>query len=146
MKNDNNISNLENEEEFLLGIKKENNFNTPPNYFDDLPELLMVKKSSNNNLGLSKNLYRFILPTAAFVIIALIIFNFNETTKTTQISDEQLSEFLINEEYEYFEDELIYEAYINNVSTESNTSENDENYIDYLIDNDVDINTIIEEL
>ena len=144
MKNDNNI--LNQQDDLLSTIKKENNFKTPQNYFDELPGLVNNKRSHNSTLGFNKLLYRLLIPTATFVIIAILLFNLNNTNEIVQISDEQLSEYIINEESEYFDDEIIYESYIENVLTENTLPENEENYINYLIENDIDINNIIEEL
>ena len=144
MKNDNNI--LNQQDDLLSTIKKENNFKTPQNYFDELTGLVNNKRSHNSTLGFNKLLFRFLIPTATFVIIAILLFNLNNTNEIVQISDEQLSEYIINEESEYFEDEIIYESYIENVLTENTLPENEENYINYLIENDIDINNIIEEL
>lgn len=147
MKNDNNISeNLKNDEGFLSNIKKENNFTTPSNYFDELPELLNNKRVNSTGFDINKFLFKYLIPTASYIIIAALIFNWNNSNDTTQFSDEQLSEYIINEESEYIDEEIIYEAYIENVLTENSLLDNEENYINYLIDNDVDINTIIEEL
>lgn len=147
MKNDNNISGkLKNDEGFLSNIKKENNFTTPSNYFDELPELLNNKRVNSSSLNLNKLLYRILIPSATFIIIAVLILNWNNTTEITQISDDQLSDYIINVESEYLDEEIIYESYMESIALESNLEETEENYINYLIDNDVDINTIIEEL
>ena len=147
MKSDNNISkDLQSDEGFLSNIKKENNFTTPSNYFDELPELLNNKRVNSSSLNLNKLLYRILIPSVTFIIIAVLILNWNNTTEITQISDDQLSDYIINVESEYLDEEIIYESYMESIALESNLEETEENYINYLIDNDVDINTIIEEL
>lgn len=147
MKSDNNISkDLQSDEGFLSNIKKENNFTTPSNYFDELPELLNNKRVNSSSLNLNKLLYRILIPSATFIIITVLILNWNNSTEITQISDDQLSEYIINEEYESFDEQIIYDIYMESIALESNLEEVEENYINYLIDNDVDINTIIEEL
>ena len=90
MKNDNNISEkLKNDEEFLSNIKKENNFNTPSNYFDELPEILNNKRVNSTGFDINKFLFRIFIPSATFIIIAALIFNWNNPNETTQFSDEQ---------------------------------------------------------
>ena len=127
--------------------KKENNFKVPNDYFEDLPLRVTEKIHSKKQVSfnLNKLLFRYLIPSASLIILLIFILNWNNTTKT-EISDEQLSEFLIEDADEYFEDELIYESYVENISIENNEEETEENYIDYLVENDIEINTIIEEL
>jgi len=128
MKSDNNISkDLQSDEGFLSNIKKENNFTTPSNYFDELPELLNNKRVNSSSLNLNKLLYRILIPSVTFIIIAVLILNWNNTTEITQISDDQLSDYIINVESEYLDEEIIYESYMESIALESNLEETEEN-------------------
>jgi len=127
--------------------KKENNFKVPNDYFEDLPLHVTEKIHSEKQVSfnLNKLIFRYLIPSASLIVLLVFILNWNNTTQPI-INDEQLSEFLIEDADEYFEDELIYESYIDNITVENNETDTEENYIDYLVENDIEINTIIEEL
>lgn len=145
MENKNNISeNLENEAPFLAQLKKENHFTTPKNYFEVLPELINNKKLNNKSLNFSfdKLSYRILVPALSLIVISFFIFNNYNTPTETQLSNEEISSLLIEENYVEIDDYLVYETY-----SEINYSESEpDEYIDYLIENDIHINTIVEEL
>jgi hypothetical protein len=148
MKNNNNISdNLEKEAPFLSKIKKENSFSTPKNYFESLPQIISDKNLNNNFLRIlfDKLSYRFLVPTASLIILFFIVFNFNQEPTETPLSNEEISEFLINENYTEIEENMIYEMYSQIIVDDNSTEETDE-YINYLIDHHIEINSIIEEL
>ena len=76
----------------------------------------------------------------------------NTTTENDTLSYDQLSEYIIAEEDIDFDEYLVYEAYAELLETEgnedleSNEDSEEQAYINYLIENDIDINSIIEEL
>ncbi|MBL4593268.1 MAG: hypothetical protein JKX68_05555 [Flavobacteriales bacterium] len=150
MKNKNNIpDNLENEASILSKIKKENHFSTPKNYFEVLPEMITSKNLNNNKLqfNFDKLSYRILVPVSVFALLFFIVFNFSNNNTENELTNEQLSELIIEEEYIEFDDYLVYDTYAEIIEEEENEalSETD-TYIDYLIENDIDINSIIEEL
>ena len=149
MKNKNNISeNLENEAPFLSKIKKENHFSTPENYFEVLPEVITYKNLNKSLLKISfdRLSYRILVPIASVAIILFVIFNWNTNTVESELTNEQLSELIIEEEYIEIDDYLVYDTYAEILEEENEGSSETDDYIDYLIENDIDINSIIEEL
>jgi len=150
MDNKNNTSdNLENEAPFLSKIEKKNHFSTPNNYFEVLPEIISSKNLNNKSLQFSfdRFSYRVLVPFSVFVVLFFVILNWNDNNIENGITSEQLSELIIEEDYGEIDDYLIYESYAELIEEdENNTSSDSEEYINYLLENDIDINSIIEEL
>jgi hypothetical protein len=155
MKKEQNISdNLENEAPFLSKMTKENHFSTPENYFESLPEVINNNILDNNKLrfNFDKLSWHILMPFTAVIIIFIAIINLNSTEEDDTLSYDQFSEYIITENDFEFEAEMVYEAYAELLETEENESSEDyeaseeQEYINYLIENDIDINSIIEEL
>lgn len=149
MENKNNTSeNLEKEAPFLSKIKKENHFSTPKNYFEVLPEVITSKNLNNKLLPFSfvKLSWRILVPVSSLAIIIFIVFNWNSNLVESELTNDQLCELIIEEDYIEIDDYLVYETYAEILEEENEESSDTEEYIDYLIENDIDINAIIEEL
>ncbi len=80
-------------------------------------------------------------------IVCITLYQFNNSDEKLELTSAQISDLLINEAYDELDEDMIYEAYCSIAETEvtSYTGESQE-YIDYLIENDIEINSIIEEL
>ena len=150
MESKNNMPNsLENEAPFLSKIEKKNHFSTPNNYFEVLPEVISSKNLNNKSLyfNLDRLSYRILVPIASFIVLFFVIFNFNNNSIENELTIEQLSELIIEEDYGEIDDYLVYESYTELIEEDENdTSSDTEEYINYLLENDIDINSIIEEL
>ena len=158
MKNKKKIAdNLENENrlyedlngQILSKIKKENHFSTPKNYFEVLPEVISNKKLNNNNLitFFDKLSHRVLVPISAVIVLFFVVFNFNTNNNSTTLTSDQLSELILEDDYYEMDDDLVYDAYAEMLESEKKeTTSNEDEYINYLIENDIDINSIIEEL
>jgi hypothetical protein len=149
MKNENNISdNLENEAPLLSKIKKENNFNAPKNYFESLPEVMSNKNLDNKSLYFifDKMSWRVLMPFTAAIIISISIITLNTIEENNTLTPDQLSEYIITEDNYEFDDETVYDAYAEFIETDESEDSEEQEYINYLMENDIDINSIIEEL
>lgn len=149
MKNKNDISNLkENESSFLNQLNKKNDFSVPKDYFEVLPEIINNKTLVNSKMRFKFDIlsYRFLIPTSAILLLLFFVFNWNKNIEQKPISNEQLSEILIESDYIEFEDEILYEAYSETIYNEDLTAEEKNEYVNYLLENDIELNTIIEEL
>ncbi|OFY86527.1 MAG: hypothetical protein A3K10_17385 [Bacteroidetes bacterium RIFCSPLOWO2_12_FULL_31_6] len=149
MENKNNIEEeLESIAPFLSKIKKENNFSTPLNYFEILPEVI-VNRSLNSklfNFSFNKFSKHFLIPASSLAVILLMIFYFNRNTTEAELTNEQITNLIINDEYIKIDDYLVYDAYSEVLDEEKKTTSTTDEYINYLIENDIDINSIIDEL
>lgn len=149
MKNEQNISeNLEHEASFLSKLEKESHFSVPDNYFESLPEVMNNKILENKSIhfNFDKLSWRILIPFTAVVAIFTIITNLNTVDENDTLTYDQLSEYIITEEDIEFDDYLVYEAYAETIETEEEFDTETDEYIDYLIENDIDISSIIEEL
>ena len=154
MENKNNISeNPLKDAPFLSKIKKENPFSTPKNYFESLDEIRYYKSLNKNYLQVlfDKLSYRVFIPLTASLAIFLLVFNFLPSNNETPLTSDQIYEVLVEENYLEIEDDILYETYYETTSfptlSEDKNSENEnDEYIEYLIENDIDINLIIAEL
>ena len=150
MKNKNDIlDELEKEAPFLSKLKKENHFSTPKNYFEVLPEVISNKNLNKKSLRFlfDRLSYSISVPIASFIIVFFVVFNWNNNSTDLELTNEQLSELIIDEDYIEFDDYLVYETYAEILETEEKEASTDTgDYIEYLIENDIDINSIIEEL
>jgi hypothetical protein len=150
MKNKENIlPDFENEDSILDKIEKSNHFKVPEQYFESLHQVV-----NDNNLNTSflsnvidKLSYRILIPISAVVVVFVILFNFEKPSTETPLTDAQICDIIIEEDAIEIEDFLIYEVYseVINESEELEESE-DEELINYLLENDIDINSIMEEL
>jgi len=149
MKNKNDIlEELEKEAPFLSRIKKKNNFSTPNNYFEVLPEVITSNNLNNKSLRYSfdRLSYRVLVPILSLFIIAFIIFNFNKNSIESELTNDQLSELIVDEDYFEIDDFLVYETYAEILEEEEiDESSDTEEYINYLLENNIDINSIIEK-
>lgn len=149
MENKNDIENNElNKHSFLSKIKKENHFTTPNNYFEVLPQVINNKKLNNNTIKnyFDRLSYRVLAPTFGVLLLITTIFILQPSNSNLELTSEQLSEIIIDEELIEFDENLVYEVYAemeNNTLDEQNTNEE---IIDYLINDNISINLIIEEL
>lgn len=149
MKNENNIpDNLENIAPFLSKMKKENHFKAPNNYFESLPEVISNKNLNSKEVQFSfdKLSWRILIPITAVIIIFTVVTNLNSVNENDTLTYDQFSEYIIAQEDIEFEDYLIYEAYAEILEAEPEQESENEEYINYLMENDIDINSIIEEL
>lgn len=141
--------NLKNEAPFLANIKKENTFITPKDYFEVLPQVMSDKILNKKSIGFSfdKLSWRILMPSVACLGLLLLVFTWNNPTTENELNAEQLSVLIIEEDYFEIDAYLVYDTYaeILEENENSNSTEADE-YINYLIENNIDLQTIIEEL
>lgn len=136
MQNKNNIEQL----------KKENQFSVPANYFEDLPQQIQARKNQTKpNIIFSTNWYYKILAPTMIVITLFASYYLYQNNTTSELTPQEISEVIINEELIQIDEEMIYEVYAETATLHQNESENEE-IIDYLINDNISINLILEEL
>ncbi len=153
MNNNKNISpELENEHPFLDRVPKENHFNVPKNYFEVLPQVIQTKNLNNSKLLFlfDKLSYRILILVSAIAIALFVFISPSNTSIENELSSDQLCELIVDEDYIEFDDYLVYETYYEVLDEETeldeNTASEADEYIDYLLENNIDINAIIDEL
>jgi hypothetical protein len=131
----------------LSEIKKENHFNTPQKYFQSLPEVISYKTLNKSTLiSFNDKLSYWSIPSSIAAIVLFFIFlKSTVNTSTTELPTNQLSEFIIQENDLQIEAYMVYEAYENSLQQETvSPIEIKDEYISYLLDNNIDIQTIID--
>lgn len=136
MQNENNIEQL----------KKENQFSVPANYFEELPQHIQAKKNQiKPNTVFSTNWYYKILAPTMLVIMLFASYYIYQNKNIKELTPQEISEVIIDQELIQINEEMIYEVYAETATTNQTGSENEE-IIDYLINDNISINLILEEL
>lgn len=148
MKKNNSIP--ENEYSFLDKMDKTNHFSVPKNYFESLPEVINNKLLENKKIKNSFDIlsWHVLAPSLSIIVLFIVILNYYTTDEEITLSNEELNEIIVDESYTEIDDYMVYETYAEILEDEEdNDNESEaEDYIDYLLENDIDINSIIEEL
>lgn len=127
-------------------IKKENQFSVPANYFEELPQQIRAKRTQiKPNTVFSTNWYYKILAPTMIVITLFASYYIYQNKTTTELTPQEISEVIIDQELIQMDEEMIYEVYAETATSNQTESQNEE-IIDYLINNNISINLIIEEL
>ena len=126
-------------------LKKENQFTVSSNYFDELPQQINYRRRKNNTLFSEKLYYKILAPAFVVVLFFGSYFMYQNNHKTIKTSN-QFSEVIINDELVEFDEELIYEVYAETANTPNTNATQDEEIIDYLINDNININQITDEL
>ncbi|MCB9174316.1 MAG: hypothetical protein H6589_06885 [Flavobacteriales bacterium] len=136
MQNKNNIEQL----------KKENQFTVPANYFEDLPQQIHARKNqTKSNTIFSTNWYYKILAPTMVVVTLFASYYLYQNNSNTELTPQEISEIIIDQELIQFDEEMIYEVYAE-TAAQTQTETQDEEIIDYLINDNISINLILEEL
>lgn len=134
---------------FLAKMEKKNAFKTPDNYFESLLYLNNNKNLENNSLiyYFDKLSWRFFAPILSILVIGFILFINIKNSSNVEPSSDQLNDFMLAEGYLDMDEDLVYEMYAEMIINEENEmTQEEQEYVKYLLENEVDLNTIIEEL
>ena len=141
------------EPEFTKIVKK-NSFRIPDNYFEEFPDKLFKRIESENKPVKVRHLvpvtYRSSLAIAATILAIAVIGYLTVLIVSTDKPGTQLAAPEIAEYIEYYASELDESDYYD-LLDESYTDESiEDNYedvvINYLVDQNIDFQTIVEEL
>lgn len=133
-------------------LKRENGFNVPSNYFDSLEVNIQERIKAKKNESF---LYRFRYPSIAFAIsfiaYSLWLMNAKDQTQVTITAQPVDYVSYVNENIEEFDDDLVYETYTPAASKEISIPElndfkNTEALDEYLLDEGVDEEVLLDEL
>ncbi|MCX6181308.1 MAG: hypothetical protein NT150_05240 [Bacteroidetes bacterium] len=127
--------------------KIDSGFSAPNNYFNELEVAIQNRISQPQKVSFF-NRYKYALSGVATCIIGLSLWLLQPQKSSTTIAPQQTLDYAmyINDNIEEFDEELIYESYAEASNTTSARAAEDEVYSSYLIDNDIDENTLMDEL
>lgn len=146
MKKTNSNENIDSLPQTLRSVGNETPFRVPENYFEMLPISIADKISHKRETTpwihfiLKKE---FIYTASLGCIIALFVIFFPIISTHFNDSNLSVSEYVIKEKYSSFDEDMLVAFLTEN--KEDKTSDNDY-LMDYLLQNDTDINLIMEEL
>ncbi|MFC2118191.1 hypothetical protein ACFLTI_07885 [Bacteroidota bacterium] len=132
----------------VSNINLNNSFRVPDDYFDDLPGLIQRKINKAELKSPKRNifLYPWSKVAAAVIVVLLIVTAIDKTNIfTDRFSENEVAEIIDN--YSYDIDESLIMAYIEE-KTDLFLEETETDYemINYLIDEGIEIEDLIEEL
>ncbi len=136
----------------LEHLKKENVFQVPDQYFETLPELINEKVKKNNSQSGTKVIrmtFRYALPVAAMVVVAIYLGIFSQSTDESLEVEDMIANITVEELYDYLEnseistDEII--ASLDNEELDLDFNDGSINLIDDLDLTDENMEMIIDE-
>ncbi len=138
----------------LNKINKELPFRVPDNYFEELPEKIQARCKQSDRVVENKgtSLINILKPAfslaAMFIGVALIAFLAVNLTKQPEKQKTPLSEDIAKADYEkqYSSEEEIIEAIKEQQKNQNSSVREKDEYIDYLMEDDIDYGTLINEL
>ena len=140
---------------WLTKIEKRNEFQAPDGYFDSLPSIIQERCLESSRSAISEKLerfrfyfYRLVIPVSFAAIIIFFGLNYlNPADVDNDLTAEEISIILEEDVSISIEETLLIEILMENESAQSaEFADEDEDIIDYLIDNDIDLSSIINEL
>lgn len=148
---------LKNSAPHLFGMEKQNPFSTPDGYFDELSSKVINRVAEEKQVR--QPVWRFIFQpkiaiAASVVAIGLTVATkfvfFNNVDVKEAVTTEELFADLSDEDLEGLTDELFMEDVLTEVVHEERVPfeniEDEEAIIDYLMENNIDIQTLSNEL
>ena len=150
----NHMKDLEKTGPNLSKVKSQNAYRVPENYFEEFPRKLMERlEGEDSSKRTTKYIWTYFKPHLAIAATILAFAIISYTTVQLFFSDGSTSEFSNMEIAEYVEyysselDESMYYELLDEIHEEETTQNNyDEMVIRYLVDQDIDFQTIVEEL
>lgn len=151
----NDHDNLQKHAPWLAKIEKRNEFQVPAGYFDSLPSIIQERCIESSRTTISEKLerfkfylYRLAIPVSFAAIIVFFGLNYlNPADVDNDLTAAEISIILEEDVNISIEETMLIEALMENESAQSaEFADEDEGLIDYLIDNDIDLSSIINEL
>ena len=137
----------------LNKISKELPFRVPDNYFEELPEKIQVRckeaeQTEQNGNSLIKILKPAFSLAAMFIGVALLAFFAVNIISDSGQKQNSLSEDIakVNYEEQYSSEEEMIKAIQEQQENDEMNNEKADEYIDYLLEDDIDYGTLIKEL
>lgn len=138
----------------LSKIKKENPFRVPDQYFEELPGAIM-ERMKDAKYGQQRGYrlwtsFRPHLAIAATIIVFVIISYASVKLLFSDSTDQEFSSLEIAEYIEYYSsdlDEILFYEVLDDIQEqELNAADYEEVIINYLLDQDIDFQSIVEVL
>ena len=138
----------------LEEIHKENPFRVPDKYFGELPDRIMARCEEEEATHVKENsLIRILKPAfslaAMFIGVAFLAFMAVQVIHTTDKNSTPILDEMAKADYEktYRSEEEIIKAIQEKQNMQQNANQKEaEEYIDYLLNEDIDYGTLIDEL
>jgi len=134
-------------------ISKELPFRVPDNYFEELPEKIQAsckeaEQTEQNGNSLIKILKPAFSLAAMFIGVALLAFIAVNIISESGQKQNSLSEDIakVNYEEQYSSEEEMIKAIQQQQENKEMNNEKADEYIDYLLEDDIDYGTLIKEL
>ncbi|MGB0368727.1 MAG: hypothetical protein ACPGU4_06190 [Flavobacteriales bacterium] len=131
---------------------KRNPFKAPEGYFENLTPRVMesVRASEEKTIAPTINWWRVLLPGLGFASMVLAVWFFDGFTESDDSNFEQVVASMTLEELDEFAefetDELLAYGLIDSEELEVESNFTEDELIDYLIDEEIELNSIYEEI
>jgi hypothetical protein len=119
-------------------------FSTPPSYFNDLETQVQQRISASTKHWMLRYKYALSAVAACTIVLSVWLLQAETTLAIPQIQQVDYAAY-VNDNIEDFNDDEVADACLANNSVASNDNEY-EAYSNYLLDENVDENTLIDEL
>lgn len=155
MESKNDISSNSETPKWLNDLKNKESFTTPSGYFNEL-ENEILSKTINKRSGTVVSLFRvvanpkFSIPAvaASLLLFFSLFYNSSINTKTgiDNIDYEDIASLMIDESYMNVDEAILLDVYIDGLELEGIENTTDDEVLDFLLEEDIDYSTILNEL
>lgn len=139
--------------EELKGSNK-NPFSVPEGYFEAFPTKMQERiLTENKEYAWAIKLFKFVKPQfalgfmiIAFAIISITTVNFILSNRNSDIKSELYTRIIEVDAYEFSEQHFLEVLFEDKKNVDAHKKEETDFYIHYLVDEDIDYGTLIDEL
>ncbi len=154
MESKNNISSNSEIPKWLTDLKNQDTFTTPDGYFDKLENEITAKTTAKRS-GTVVSIFKvvanpkFSIPAvAASLLLFFTVFNNSGVTvnpTVNYLNEDDIASLMIDESYMNIDEGLLLDVYIDGLELEDMENTDDDELMDFLLEEDIDYNTILNE-